>query len=163
MRSARRRAGCLLAGAVAALLAGGPAGAQQVETSIDLNYSYEQQHDGSNVDASTAIQQKYQVTLDTALTSSFDFRGAISVDLEDKRDTDAATTSKISPKLELGVLGPQSAVRFIYSGVIDKTDQYRESSESKKYSNNAELDIELTPDVWPELKFKLQEDRDYEE
>lgn len=151
----------------ALLAAAAPAGAQMeaLETTIDLNYIYQQDHAGDDVVARTGLQQKYQLKLSTTLTSSLDFLGAISVDLEDRWETDAATTSRVAPSLELGVKGPQSAARFSYSGVVSTTDEdeYEGTPESKQYSNSAVVDLELTPDYWPELKFSLQEQRDYEE
>lgn len=162
----RRHAGAAVAVAVLTLVrGGGPARAQMqaLETTIDLNYTYEQVHEGSDVSASAGFQQKYQVKLSTTLSSSYDFLGAVSVDLDNQWDTDAAATSKIAPTLELSAKGPQSGVKFSYKGTIDKTDYYRETAESTKYSNSADLDVEMTPAAWPEIKFKLQEKRDYEE
>lgn len=163
MRSARCLAGALT---FAVSLAAVPAAGVQweaVQTTIDLNYTYEQEHRGADVNAGTQFQQKYQLKLETLLTSSLDFLGAISVDLDDQWETDAAGTSRVSPSLELGVKGPQSAAKFTYSGVVSETDQYRETSGSTQYSNSADLELDLTPTYWPELKFKLQEKRDYEE
>lgn len=151
-------------GVLTLLAAPGRSGAQMqaLDTTIDWNYTYEQEHLGSEVNAATGFQQKYQVKLSTTLSSSYDFLGAISVDLDNQWDTDAASTEKVAPTLELGVKGPQSGMKFSYSGAVDTTDEYRETAESKKYSNTADLDIEVTPSAWPEFKFKLQEKRDYE-
>lgn len=101
MRRAWRLAGAVLV--AVSLGAARPAGAelQAVETTIDLNYTYEQEHLGTDVTAATGFQQKYQVKLETSLSSSLDFLGAITVDMDDKWDTDAASTSRLSPSLEL--------------------------------------------------------------
>ncbi|HWR97301.1 MAG TPA: hypothetical protein VN317_02685 [Candidatus Methanoperedens sp.] len=165
MRRVQAGFGAVSGALLAALLGAAPAAAQEgqlVETSIDLNYTYEQKHAGPDVTAATGYQQKYQVRLATTLTSSLDFLGAVSLDLDDKWSTDAATTSKVSPSLELGVRGPQSGAKLTYTGSVNRTEQYHETSGATQYSNSADLDLELTPDFWPELKFKLQERRDYQ-
>lgn len=163
MRRARRLAGALMC---AVSLAAAPAAGvpwEAVETTIDLNYTYEQGRLGDDVIAKTGFQQKYQVKLETSLSSSLDFLGAITVDMDDKWSSDSATTSRLSPSLELGVRGPQSAAKFTYSGVVSETEEYNETTGSTLYSNNGDLQLELTPTYFPEVKFQLLEKRDYQE
>ncbi|HEY5998938.1 MAG TPA: hypothetical protein VI078_06485 [bacterium] len=163
-RNVRRRGGiAVCCGVLCALAAAAlPAAAQNIQTNIDMNYTYEQEHTGNDVLAIAGFQQKYQVRLGTTLTSSLDFLGALTLDLDDKAGTAVATTAKASPSLELGVLGPQSSAKFTYTSIVNKTREFEDASASTMNSNTAVVDLDLTPGYWPEVKFKLQEQRDYE-
>ena len=161
-RLCRRAAGGAVF-ALAAAFAAVPAAAGVLTTAIDLNYTYEQENLAGDVAATTQYYQKYEIKYDTSLTTSLDFTGAVKLELDDTWKTNAAATSRISPSLDLQVKGPQSSVKLAYSGVINSTEQFRETRESETFSNNTDLDVELVPDYWPEVKLKLQRKRDYEE
>ncbi len=161
MRSHRRPALGWAVFVLAVALAAAPAAGGELTTSIDVNYTYQQQNQQGDVTATTQYFQKYVVKYETTVTSSLDFLGAVTLELDDKWQLDAAATSRVSPSLELGVKGAQSAVKLTYAGIVSTTEQFRESDESVSYSNNTDLSVELMPNYWPELKLKLSERREY--
>ena len=154
-----------LAAALVALvaLAAVPCGAVQITTSIDLNYSYEQARVGPDVDASTTYNQKYEVRYETSLSSSFDFSGAVRLELDDSWHTDAASTSKVAPTLEMEVKGAQAGFKTSYAGVISTTELFEENAESTIHSSSLDAELMLTPQALPEARIKVQRRRDYEE
>jgi hypothetical protein len=148
-----------LAGCVAlicAALAGvQPAAARDFAASLDFDYSYTQQHSGDDVTATAKFSQKYQLKYETALTTAFDFLGAVRLDLQDAWSTGAAGTSGLSPTLELQVQGSQAAARLTYETSINRTDAYRESGEDTTASSALTFNLELTPRLWPEMKLSV--------
>jgi len=157
----------LLAGAVAALCAtvGGtvPALALTLGTSIDLDYTYSQVRVGEAVTAATTFNQKYEAKYETSLTTSHDFLGAVRLDLQDAWFTDQAATSRLAPALEMAVKGSQLGAKLAIEQVISSTDQYRETGSVDSSSSSVSFDMELTPLLWPEMKFRLQRKHDFQE
>jgi hypothetical protein len=152
-----------LAAALCALLARpGTAQAVVITTSIDLDYTYSQDRVGEDINASTLFNQKYEIKYETALTTSHDFMGAVRLDLQDAWYTDEATTSRVAPTLELGVKGSQLAAKLAYEEVKNSTGLFHESGEVTTYSTSLSFDLELTPELWPETKLKLQRRGEYQ-
>jgi hypothetical protein len=152
-----------LAAALCALVARpGTAQAVTISTSIDLDYTYSQERLGEDINASTLFNQKYEIKYETALTTSHDFLGAVRLDLQDAWYTDEATTSRIAPTLELGVKGSQLAAKLAYEEVKNSTGLFHESGAVTTYSTSLSFDLELTPELWPELKLSLQRRGDYQ-
>ena len=136
---------------------------RDMETIIDLNYTYEQTHLGENISGETKVQQKYEFIYQSALTAIFDWRINARIEIEDEFGDDIPDTSKISPTLELEVLGPRARMRAVYDGQRDRTDETFDSAESETFQNNYLFEIEIVPDYWPEVRFQAERKRDYEE
>lgn len=155
-----------LAGLAAALclvlVAAVPAGAFSLATTIDLDYTYSQENLAEDVRAQTGYNQKYEIKLETSLTTAYDFNGAVRLDLQDTWYTDQAATSRVSPTLELQAKGSEAAAKIAYEGVVTATDAFREEAEATTYSSAFTADLEMTPLFWPELKLKYQRKRDYQ-
>jgi len=158
-RAARAFLGALVC---AGVLGARPAAAVQLSTAIDLNYTYEQHNDAGDVSATTSYLQKYEVKYETSLTTAFDFVGAVRLELEDKWHTDDAGTSRVAPTLELQAKSAQTAVRIVYEGVISTTDAYQEFDDVETYSSSLMGELMTTPEIWPDVKLKLQRRRDYQ-
>lgn len=160
-----RRAGriAVLVAALAGCLPLSPAAALELVTSIDLDYTYEQRNIAGAVNAATRYQQIYQLKYATSLSSALDFLGTVRLEIDDRWSTREANTSRVSPTLELEVKGDQLAAKLSYQGAIGSSDQFRELAAAEKVSNSVDLDVELTPTYWPELKLKMQSKRDYQQ
>jgi hypothetical protein len=156
----------LLVGGVSllcAVLAGArPVAAGELFTSIDLDYSYTQEHIGGDVNAGTTFNQKYEIRYQTSLSTAYDFLGAVRLELQDAWYTDEAGTSQVAPTLEMQVKGSQAAAKLTYETTISTTEAYRESGEVTSHSSALSLDLELTPEIWPEMKLSFQRQRDYQ-
>lgn len=135
----------------------------ELNTSIDLDYSYAQQNLGGDVNAVTLYNQKYEIKYATTLTTAYDFLGAVRVELQDAWYTDQAATSKVAPTLELQAKGSQAAASLIFEEVISTTDLYRETSEVTNYSTSLSFNLDLTPVLWPEVKLKYQRLGDFQD
>ncbi|MHB8835927.1 MAG: hypothetical protein ACYC9Y_09485 [Candidatus Methylomirabilia bacterium] len=157
----------LLAGLAAwfCAVAGGAttAVALELNASADLDYSYVQEDLGGAVNAETLFNQKYEIKYTTSLTTAHDFLGAVRLDLQDAWYTDQASTSRVAPTLEMATKGSQLAAKLAYEVVVSSTDAYRETSGVDSYSSSLALELEMTPDLWPEVKLKLQRRRDLQE
>jgi hypothetical protein len=147
----------------AGALATAPAAANQMYTTIDLDYLYEQRNEFDDVKASTSFLEKYELKYETSLTTAFDFLGAVRLELDDKWYTSEADTSKVAPTLELQAKSSQTAVRIVYEGVVQTTDSYQEAADSETFSSNMTAELLMAPVIWPEFKLKLQRRRDYQE
>lgn len=157
----------LLAGCMAASCAvfgwAGQAAAVELSTSIDLNYTYSQEDVGGDVDATTQFDQKYEVKYATSLTTAHDFLAAVKLGLQDSWYTDQASSSQISPTLEMQVKGSQLAAKLSYETKVSSTDTYQETGEDSSYSSSLSFDLEMTPPLWPEVKLKVQRRREFQE
>jgi hypothetical protein len=153
----------LAAGLCAAFAGAGPAAARELTTTIDLDYTYAQTNVGGDVNAETLFNQKYEVKYETALTTLYDFLGAVRVDLQDAWYTNKAGSSRVSPSLEMQAKGSQAAGKIAYEAVISATDAYQETGEATTYSTALSLDMEVTPALWPEVKLKYLRRRDYQD
>jgi hypothetical protein len=153
-----------LAGVVCALLLRAePAAAGALATTIDLDYTYSQADLDNDVNASTLFNQKYEIKYESALNASYDFLGAVRLDLQNGWYTDAAGTAKVAPTLEMEAKGSQADVKFAYEAIVNTTDSYRETGEVKATSTSLSLDAQVTPQLWPEMKLRFQRRRDYED
>lgn len=142
---------------------GRPAAARELLTNVDLDYLYEQRNEAGDVRASTSFLEKYEIKYQTSLTSSFDFAGAVRLELDDKWYTSEADTSRVAPSLELSAKSAQTSLAVVYSAVVTSTDAFYETAETEAYSSSLSGDLQMTPPQWPELKLKLQSRRDYQE
>lgn len=140
-----------------------PAAALELVTTIDLDYSYVQVNLGGDVNASTLFNQKVEIKYQTSLTSSYDFFGAVRLELQDAWYTDQATTSRVAPTLELATKGSQLAAKIAYEAVVSSTDLYHESGDVTNYSTSLSLDLQVVPVLWPEVKLKYQRRSDFQE
>ncbi len=140
----------------------GPAAALELDTSIDLDYAYSQENLGGDVKATTTYNQKYEIKYETALTTVFDFLGAVRLELQDAWHTSEANTSTVKPTLELQAKGAQAAAKIAYEGTVSSTDAYQESGDVTTYSTSLSADLEVTPLLWPEVKLKLQSKGSYD-
>ena len=99
----------VLAGLAALLCAvsGGPesALALELDTGVQFDYTYTQDDVGGDVNATTQFNQKYELKYTTSLTSAYDFLGAVRLDLQNAWYTDQASTSQVSPTLEMATRG----------------------------------------------------------
>jgi len=156
----------LLVGLAAGLCAvfGGarPAAARELITSIDLDYTYTQTDVGGDVNAAVQFNQKYEMRYTTALTTSYDFLGAVRLDLQDGWYTDKAHVGRIAPTLEMEAKGSQAAAKISYELSIGTTDAFEETEKKTAYSSNFTVDLEVTPELWPEIRLKYQRRRDYQ-
>ena len=84
------------------------------------------------------------------------------LDLQDAWYTDAASTSQVSPTLELQVKGSQAAAKVVYETTMSSTDAYRETGEVDATTSSLSVDVELMPYLWPEMKLSYQRQRNYE-
>jgi len=157
----------LLAGFAAGFCVGfgGPESvvALELNAGVELDYSYAQDDVGGDVNATTQFNQKYQIEYATSLTTAHDFLGAVRLDLQDAWYTDQGATSRLAPTLELATKGSQLAARIAYEAVISSTDSYHETGEVTSYSSSLSFDLEMTPELWPEMKLKYQRRRDSQE
>jgi len=140
-----------------------PAVALELNAGVDLDYSYAQERLGAGVDATTQFNQKYEIKYSTSLTTAHDFLGAVRLDLADAWYTDAASTSRIAPTLEMATKGSQLAAKVVYEAVIGSADAYHETGEVTNYSSSVSLDLETTPEGWPEVKLKFHRQDNYQE
>ncbi len=157
----------MLAGLAAWVLAvfGAPESAVALElnTGVELDYSYAQENLGGEVDATTLFNQKYEIKYETSLTTAHDFLGAVRLDLQNAWYTDQAGTSRVAPTLEMATKGSQLAAKIAYEVVISSTDAYQETGGFTSYSDSLTFDLEMTPELWPEVKLKYQRRRDAED
>jgi len=146
-------------------VSGGPESAVALElnTGVQLDYTYTQDDVGGDVNATTQFNQKYELKYTTSLTSAYDFLGAVRLDLQNAWYTDQASTSQVSPTLEMATKGSQLAARIAYEAIINSTDAYHETGDLTSNSDSVSFDLEMTPALWPEVKLKFQRQRDYEE
>ncbi len=140
-----------------------PASALELATTIDLDYIYSQVNLGGDVNAATQFNQKAAVKYDTSLTTSYDFLGAVRLELQDAWYTDQATTSRVAPTLELAAKGSQLAAKLAYEAVISSTGLYHETGDVTNYSTSLSFNLEMTPELWPEMKFKFQRRGDFQD
>ena len=140
-----------------------PAAALELNTSIELDYTYTQDDLGGDVNATTQFNQKYEIKYETSLTTAYDFLGAVRLDLQDAWYTDQASTSQVAPTLEMATKGSQLAAKLAYEAVINSTDAYHETGDVTSYSASLTFDLEVTPALWPEVKLKFQRQRDFQE
>lgn len=159
----RKMLAALAVGALAGVAGTGTASALTLKTTIDLDYSYTQDNVGDDVNASTQYTQKYEIKYETALTTAYDFVGAVRVTLQDAWYTDQANTSQVSPTLELETKSSLVAAKIAYEAQIGSTDFYQETGDATTYSSSLSFDLELTPEYWPEVKLKYQKKRDFQD
>jgi hypothetical protein len=134
-----------------------------LETTIDLNYTYVQTHLGDNITGATQVQQQYKIIYGAMVTPLFDMLANITLDLGNSSGDNEADTSNIAPSLELSFTGPRAAIRFDYGSTVDRTEQFEESAKTESFSTNYLFEFEVTPDYWPEARIKIETRRDYEE
>jgi len=140
-----------------------PAAARELNTTIELDYTYSQANVGGDINAETLFNQRYEVEYETSLTTAYDFLGAVRLDLQNAWYTDAAGTSQVSPTLEMQAKGSMLAAKLAYEAVINSTDAYREEGEVISYSSSLTVDLEVTPELWPEVRLKYQRKRDFQD
>jgi hypothetical protein len=153
----------LAAGLCAALCGAGTAAALEVRTGIDLDYTYSQEDSGGDVKAATLFNQKYEIKYETSLTTAYDFLGAVRLDLQNGWYTNQAAVSRVAPTLELQTKGSQAAAKIAYEATIGTTDAYHEAAAVTTYSTSLSVDLELTPELWPEVKLKYQRRGDFQD
>ena len=129
-------------------------------TTIDLNYTYSQTHLGENITGETSVQQKYLVEYQSALTALFDWRLAATLDIADDFGGDKADSTNISPSIELEIVGPRARLRAAYDGSRSTTEKTREAAETESFSSSYLLELEVTPDYWPEARLKIERKRE---
>jgi predicted porin len=134
-----------------------------LETTIDLNYTYEQTHLGDDITSGTSVEQQYTIEYEAAATRLFDMLAIITLDLQSTSADQEADNSRIGPSLELTFTAPKSLIRLNYDAAIDRTDEFRDSSASETYSTSYVLEMEVTPDYWPETNVKFERNRDFED
>jgi hypothetical protein len=135
----------------------------ELETTIDLNYTYDQSHLGDRITGSTKVQQKYEVAYTSALTSIFDLLLLVSLDIENGAADDAAETSRLAPSIEIKVEGPRALMVLTYDTTRSRTEQYRGTSERETFDNNYKAEFEVVPDYLPAVKLTFERGRQYEE
>lgn len=135
---------------------------REILTTIDLSYGYTQTRLGDNITGDTSVQQKYEVEYVSALTALFDWRLDASLEIEDKVADGKADTSKVAPSIELEIVGPRARLRAAYDGTRDKTEETREDGGSEIFASSYLLEMEITPDYFPEMKLKVDRKRDYQ-
>jgi hypothetical protein len=140
-----------------------PAVARELHTSIDLDYLYSQENVGGDVNAETQFNQKYEIKYQTALTTAYDFLGAVRLELQDAWFTDQAGTTRVAPTLEMQAKGSMLQAKLAYEGVINSTDAYHEAGEVTDYSSSLTFDLEATPKLWPDMKLRYQRKRDFQD
>lgn len=138
------------------------AAAAGVNAVIDFDYTYEQKHLDDEVDATTSFNQKYEARYETALTTAFDFLGAVRLELQDSWLTNEADTSQVNPTLELAALGTRSAAKITYQEGIGTTGAFHETAETEVYSNSLSAELQVTPLLWPEIRIQYDRRRDYQ-
>ena len=134
-----------------------------METTIDLDYNYQQTHLGDNISGETKVRQKYGFIYQSALTAIFDWSIEAKIDVEDRFGDDIPDSSKISPTLELEIVGPRALMRAAYDATRNREDETFEAAESETFQSNYLFEVEVIPDYWPEVKLKAERKRDYEE
>jgi len=134
-----------------------------LETTIDLNYNYEQTHLGDDIKARTTVEQQYTIEYETAVTPLFDMLAIITLDLQSSSQDQEADDSKMAPSLELTFTAPKSIIRFNYDATVNKTEEFRDTSGSEEYSSSYVVEFEVTPDYWPETIVKFERRRDFED
>ena len=137
--------------------------ALDLNAGVDLDYSYSQADVGGEVNATTLFNQKYEIKYATSLTTAHDFLGAVRLDLQNSWYTGQANTSRIGPTLEMSTKGSQLAARAAYEMIISSTDAYFEKRDTTSYSSSLTFELELTPEIWPEVKLKFQRRRDFQD
>jgi len=144
---------------------GGPVSvvALELNTGVELDYTYTQADLGGEVNATTLFNQKYDIKYVTSLTTGYDFLGAVRLALQNSWYTDQASTSQVAPTLEMAATGSQLAAKIAYETVITSTDAYHEAGGVTSYSDSLSFDLLMTPNLWPEAKLKFQQRRGYEE
>ena len=160
----RRMLLAVLAAALCCVVAAAaPAVARELNTTIDLDYTYSQENLGGDVNASTLYNQRYELKYETSLTSAQDFLGAVRLDLQDAWYTDQAGTSRVAPTLEMAATGSKLAAKLAYEAVINSTDAYHEAAEVTSYATSLTFEVQVIPDLWPEVKLKYQRKRDFQD
>jgi hypothetical protein len=134
-----------------------------LETTIDLNYTYDQTHLGDNITGATSVQQKYNIIYGAMVTPLFEMLADITLDLANTSGDKEADTSKMAPSLTLSFTGPRAVIRFAYDSAMDKTEVFEENAESETFSTNYLFEFEVTPDYWPEARIKIEKKRSFEE
>lgn len=137
--------------------------ATTLETSIDLNYTYEQDRLGDDILDETTFSQKYLLEYESKVTSILDILAKIRVDYEEKSGARAADSSELAPSLEVGITGERFDLLFSYDATKDKTEQFEDNSGSTVYDNSALLTLEIKPLYLPEVKINLSRGRNFEE
>lgn len=153
------RTGALLA---ALLLAAGPSVAQQVVTTIDLDYTYGQRNDAGDVFPSVTYNQTYEAQFGTILTSTFEMQAKASLVLQDSWSLRDAHTARVSPALEMDVKGAQSSWKTTYETILSTTDAFQELGEQKTFSTDFQSELGLMPDVWPDLTIRYKHNYEHE-
>jgi hypothetical protein len=134
-----------------------------LETTIDLNYTYDQTHLGDNITGATKVQQKYNIIYGAMVTPLFEMLANITLDLENTSADREADTSSLAPTLELSFTGPRAVIRFAYDSTVNKTEEFEESAATETFSTNYLFEFEVIPDYWPEARIKVERKRSYEE
>jgi hypothetical protein len=135
----------------------------ELNTMIDLSYTYEQEHLGNSITSETDFEQKYEMEYTSSLTAIYDMRIGARLDVGDQSGDDIAKTTNLSPTLELEIVGSMVQMRASYDGTRDTTEKTHDSAETESFSSNYLFEIEITPDYWPEMKLKVERSRDFEE
>ena len=134
-----------------------------LETTIDLNYTYEQTHLGDDITGETSVEQQYSIEYDTALNSLFDMVARITLDLQNTSEDQEPDTSRVAPSLDIFFSAPKTTIRLNYDATVDKTEQFRDDSGDETYSSTYVLEMEVVPDYWPETKVKFERKRNFED
>lgn len=134
-----------------------------LETTIDLNYTYEQDHAGDVIRGSTKVQQKYEVAYESALTSIFDLLMKVRLDVEDTYNDDAAGTSKLAPSIEVIVEGPKASMNLSYDVARTRTEPYKVAAGGETFDSSYVAEFKIAPDYLPEARLKFERKRTYNE
>jgi hypothetical protein len=140
-----------------------PAFSGELNTLIDLNYTYDQEHLGDSITGETTFDQKYGMEYTSSLTAIYDMRIGAKLDVSDQTGDDTAKTTSLSPTLELEIVGRQVQMRASYDGTRDRTEETHDSAEVTTFSSNYLFEVGVTPDYWPEMSLKVERSRDFEE
>ena len=134
-----------------------------LETTIDLSYTYGQDHLGDVVIGHTTVEQKYEVRYESALTSIFDLIMRVRLDVSDTYEDDAAETSKLAPSIEIVIDGPRASMNLTYDASRSRTEPYRGTSGDESFDNTYSAEFEIDPDYLPAARLKFERSRNYEE
>jgi hypothetical protein len=134
-----------------------------IETSIDLNYTYTQNHLGDNISGDTSVQQSYDISYESAVTPIFDMLARITLDVEDTSGDEQADASSLAPSLSLTFTGPRALIRFNYDASKDRTEAYEDTDESESFNSTYVFEFEVEPEYWPEIEMKVERTRAFEE
>lgn len=148
--------------AILAVFLGTPAAAGELQTSIDLDYSFDQQHEGLIITETNKFSQRYELKYLSLLTAEFDLQTSLRLELENNWATRKADSSRLAPSLEIVASGSQAAFRFSYQSAESTTSAFQETGDVSTYSNDVTTEFQMTPSYWPQVKLSYGRKRDYQ-